>query len=73
MNIYGIPFIIPFDVYMAFLGQFSAYPTYDVFISSPMVMTVYVFINFVYLWFMLCVIVPFIYKCVIFVKNSLFR
>lgn len=73
MNLYGIPIIISYDAYITFLNTFSEYSTYTTFINSNMVIPLYIFINFVYLWFMLGIIVPFMYKCIIFVKNSLFR
>ena len=73
MNLYGIPFIIPYSAYMTFLDTFKAYSHFDIFINSNMVVPLYIFVNFMYLWFMFGIIVPFLYKCIIFVKNSLFR
>lgn len=73
MNLFGIPIIIPYSAYMTFLANFSEYSTFDTFIVSNMVIPLYIFVNFMYLWFMFGCIIPFLYKCIIFVKNSLFR
>ena len=73
MNIYGIPIIVSYSAYMTFLSNFSEYSVYSEFINSSMVIPLYIFINFVYLWFMFKCIIPFLYKSILFVKNSLFR
>ena len=73
MNLYSVPLFIPYSAYMTFLDTFKTYSHFDTFISSSMVIPLYIFVNFMYLWFMFCVIVPFLYKSIIFVKNSLYR
>lgn len=69
MSLFGIPIIIPYDYYIAFLNNFSTYPSYEVFINSSMLIPLYVFVNIAYLWFMFRIIVPFMYKVVIWFNN----
>lgn len=69
MNLFGIPIIIPYSYYLGFLANFSLYSQYDVFMSSSMVIPLYVFVNIAYLWFMFGIIIPFIYKIVIWFNN----
>lgn len=69
MNLFGIPIIISYDYYLEFLTKFSAYAQYDVFINSQMLIPLYIFVNISYLWFIFKVIVPFIYKIVIWFNN----
>lgn len=69
MSIYGVPILISYDYYLEFLSKLGSYPTYDVFITSPLVIPLYIFVNFLYLWFMFRVIIPFIYKVIIWFNN----
>lgn len=69
MNIYGIPIIIPYAAYLEFLANFSIYSQYDAFMTSSMVIPLYVFVNIAYLWFMFKIIVPFIYKMILWFNN----
>lgn len=69
MNLFGIPIIISYDYYLEFLLNFSEFSGYTVFMDSPMLIPLYVFVNIAYLWFMLGIIIPFIYKAVIWFNN----
>ena len=69
MNLFGIPIIISYDYYLEFLLNFSNLPGYTVFMDSPMLIPLYVFINIAYLWFMFGIIIPFIYKIVVWFNN----
>lgn len=69
MSLFGIPILISYDYYLEFLLNFNSLPGYSMFMDSPMLIPLYIFINIAYLWFMFRVIVPFIYKVVIWFNN----
>lgn len=68
MNLFGVPIFITKDMILLFLQTY--FP--DVLLSSNELFYVFLAINFIYLWFICRVLVPFMYKCLMFVLNHVF-
>ena len=70
MNFFGLPFFIPYQFYLDTLNSvFGNFSQYTVFISSNMVIPLYIFVNFIYWWFFFRVVFPLIYKIICYVLN----
>lgn len=70
MSLFGIPIIISYDYYLEFLtNNFSSFTSYELLVNSSSLIPLYIFINFLYLWFMFRIVVPFIYKMFIWFNN----
>lgn len=73
MSFYTIPLFISFDSFLQFVSRFSEYSFYSSFINSDFIFPTWLFVNFIYLWFIFGVLVPFMYRGIMIIKTSLFR
>lgn len=68
MNLFGVPIFVTTDMIAMFLTTHFS----DVVLTSNEMFYTFLAVNFIYLWFMCRVIVPFLYKCLMFVLNHVF-
>ena len=68
MNLFGIPIFVSQAMIIEFLTMY--FP--DVALAPNQLFFAFLFINFMYLWFYFKIIIPFLYKVLIFVLNHVF-
>lgn len=68
MNLFGIPIFIENSMILEFLATY--FP--NVSLNYNEQFYVFLAINFFYLFFMTRVVIPFLYKCLMFVMNHIF-
>lgn len=68
MSLFGIPIFVSSSMILEFLALH--FP--DVVLTSHQLFYVFLFINFMYLWFHFKIIIPLMYKVFIYVLNHVF-
>jgi len=68
MSLFGLPIFVSKEMILEFLAlHFS-----DVLLEPYQLLYVFLFVNFIYLWFYLKIIIPLMYKVIMFVLNHVF-